>query len=657
MAVVAVVAVKATLRRPSRARPACKRLVAAFCCALLASWVGGTALAADVDPEAKHPIRAPHYGDTLFHFFQDHYFTSITTLMVSQQQQRVEPHGDEAEVLRGGMLLSYGMPRQAGEIFAQLIERGATPSVRDRAWYFLAKIRYQRGYLEEAEAAYAKIERPLKGALEDDRQLLGASLLMARADYAGAAGLLQSVDKKSPGTRYARFNLGVALIRAGDVPRGTAILDELGKAGAENEEFRSLRDRANVALGFAALTTEQPKEARTYLERVRLKGLQSNKALLGFGWAADSMKEPKLALVPWMELQQRGIADSAGLEAQIAVPYAFAKLGAFGQSLARYNEAIDAFERENAALDESIAAIRTGKLIDALIEMNASDNEMGWFFAIKDLPAMPHPDHLSQVLAQHEFQEAFKNYRDLRFLATNLAEWKDKLGVFDDMLQTRKKAFADRLPEVRQRASEVNLEALGKRRDKVSGEIEAAEAAADGVAFADSKQVELLARAAAVSEALKAPGDDAVLGPLRERARMAAGVLAWQFAQEQPVRLWEAKKEIVVIDTQLAEARRRDAALAEAQKEEPVRFELFAKRIAATDPLLAAMSPKVAALTREQQGAAQDIAVAELRQQKERLASYLTQARFAVAQLYDRANSGTRSGADAGGKAANVSPR
>ena len=94
--------------------------------------------------------------------------------------------------------------------------------MRDRAWYFLAKIRYQRGYLEEAEAAYAKIERPLKGALEDDRQLLGASLLMARADYAGAAGLLQSVDKKSPGTRYARFNLGVALIRAGDVPRGTA---------------------------------------------------------------------------------------------------------------------------------------------------------------------------------------------------------------------------------------------------------------------------------------------------------------------------------------------------------------------------------------------------------------------------------------------------
>jgi hypothetical protein len=33
----------------------------------------------------------------------------------------------------------------------------------------------------------------------------------------------------------------------------------------------------------------------------------------------------------------------------------------------------------------------------------------------------------------------------------------------------------------------------------------------------------------------------------------------------------------------------------------------------------------------------QDLAVAELTRQKERLAVYATQARFAVAQLYDRA--------------------
>ena len=49
------------------------------------------------------------------------------------------------------------------------------------------------------------------------------------------------------------------------------------------------------------------------------------------------------------------------------------------------------------------------------------------------------------------------------------------------------------------------------------------------------------------------------------------------------------------------------------------------------------MIPRVAALTLEQQGQVQELAVAELSRQKERLVAYTTQARFAVAQLYDRA--------------------
>ena len=631
------------MRRLSRAL-----LIAAACAAAI-----GPASAAD--GKTLRPIRAPHYGDTLFHFFQDHYFTSITSLMVSQQQGRVEPHDDEAEVLRGGMLLSYGMPGQAGAIFAQLIEKGARPSVRDRAWFFLAKIRYQRGYLAEAEEAFAKIESKLPPALDDDRQLLGANLLMARADYAGAAATLGTVGAQAPGSRYARFNLGIALVRAGDPTRGIPILDELGRSSAENEEYRSLRDRANVALGFAALADNHPAAARTFLERVRLQGQQSNKALLGFGWAAASLKEPRLALVPWLELAERGLGDSAALEAQIAVPYAYAEIGAFGQSLARYNSAIAAFERENTALNESIAAIRSGRLVEALIDRNPGD-EMGWFFALRDLPSLPHPDHLSLVLAGHAFQEAFKNYRDLRFLSRNLDEWNDKLGVFDDMLDTRRKAFADRLPAVRQRASEIGMASLKQRRDAVAGEIEAGTNAADGVAFADARQHALLARIAGVREALKAGGNDPSLAALHGRARLAGGALTWQLAQQFVDRAWDAKKELNAIDAQFASASERDAALAEAQREEPARIERFTARVAAARPMLQTMMPAVAALGREQQAMVQDIAVAELTQQQARLAEYATQARFAVAQLYDRANLGSASLA-AGSKEAAGAPR
>jgi hypothetical protein len=619
------------MRLRSSIRSALRRLVAA---AAMSPVLLSGAFAADAPGQ---PVKDPHYGDTLFHFYQEHYFSSVTGLMASQHFNRVAHHADEAEILRGGMLLSYGLHREAGDIFAQLIERGAAPSVRDRAWFYLAKIRYQRGFLPEAEDAIARIESHLPPELDEERGLLKANLLMARGDYAGAAGVLNGMTGSTAAGQYARYNLGVALIKSGDPTQGSTLLDELGRAPAENEEFRSLRDKANVALGFAALQDNRAEAARSYLERVRLTSLQANKALLGFGWAAAAMKQPQLALVPWMELSQRDVSDSAVLEARIAVPYAFAELGAYAQSLARYNEAIAVFERESTGLDESIAAIRAGKLVDGLLERNPGD-EMSWFWNIRQLPEMPHAGHLAPVLAQHEFQEAFKNYRDLRVLAKNLQEWQDKLGVFGDMLTNRRKAYAERLPQVRAKAGQIGLDAMQKRRDGLAAELTRAEAAADGGAFADAKQRDLLARLASVQAALKDAPNDAEFTAARERARLAAGALSWQLAQDHPLRVWEAHKGLQTIDAQLAEARRRDAELAQAQRDEPARFDRFAQRIAELDPRIKALIPRVAALSNEQQQVVQDIAVAELTRQKERLAVYATQARFAVAQLYDRAN-------------------
>jgi len=88
----------------------------------------------------------------------------------------------------------------------------------------------------------------------------------------------------------------------------------------------------------------------------------------------------------------------------------------------------------------------------------------------------------------------------------------------------------------------------------------------------------------------------------------------------------------------LVEAQQRDVALAVAERDEPARLDAFGGRIEALSARVDAMVPRVAMLTREQQNAVQELAVAELLRQKERLAAYGTQARFAVAQIYDRAS-------------------
>ena len=612
----------------------------------LAAGAATAALAAGMAAAAEppHEVRDPHYGDSLFYFYQGRYFSSITGLMASQQFERVSHHVDEAEILRGGLLLSYGMHREAAEIFTRLIDQGVKPAVRDRAWFYLAKIRHQRGLDTEAEAAIDRIQGKLPAELEEERGLLRANLMMARQDNAGAAGVLGAMTsartKAAPtiASRYARYNLGVALIRSGDVAGGTTWLDELGRAPAPDEETRGLRDQANVALGFAALQASQPEAARTYLERVRLTGLHANKALLGFGWAAAALKEPKLALVPWLELVQRDPGDAAVLEARIAVAYAYAELGAEGQSLERYNQAIAAFEQEGQALDESIAALRTGRWLDDIVELNPGE-EMGWFWRVQKLPDMlPHASHLTQLLASHEFQEALKNYRDLMFLAKNLREGADKLGVFGDMLANRRQAFAERLPAIRAKVGQAGLDVLKQRNDALVRELGEAETAVDGIAFADAKQRDLIVRLERVRATLSRLPDEPEYAAARERARLVAGALNWQLAQQHPARLWDAKKSLKTIDTELSQAQARDTALADAERTEPARFERFGERIADLDRRIQGLNPRVAALTREQREDMQDLAIAELQRQKERLLVYTNQARFAMAQLYDHAN-------------------
>jgi hypothetical protein len=607
----------------------------------MAALAGVLASAQAADAPAPKLVRDPHYGDTLFQFFQDHYFTAVTGLMVSQHFERVSRHADEAEVLRGGLLLSYGLHREAGEVFASLLEKGAAPPVRDRAWFYLAKIRYQRGLSAQALEALASIGTHLPPALDEERVLMHANLLMAGQDYAGAAKLLERLAPRPDAGLYARYNLGVALIRSGDISGGRGWLDDLGKSVSPQmpptEEYRSLRDQANLALGFASLQQDQPDAAWGYLQRVRLDGMQANKALLGYGWSLTAAKKHREALVPWTELLGRGAQDAAVLEARLAVPFSYAQLGAFGQALERYNQAIDFYSREDAALDESIAAIRAGKLIGDLLAENPGV-EMGWFSGIAQLPAMPHAGHLSQVLAEHEFQEAFKNLRDLHFLADNLKAWQDKLAVFNDMLANRRQAFAERLPKVREQAGAVSLVALQQRRYRIATALQAAEQDVDIEALATGKQQELIERVQRVNQTLAAMGPDPSLDSARVRARLATGLLTWDLARDHVDRLWAAQKDLRIIDRELGEAKQRDAALAQAQADEPARFDAFAQRTSGLAGRIAVQIPRVAALAQQQQQAAQEIAVAQLLRQKERLAVYSTQARFAVAQLHDRAS-------------------
>ena len=580
-------------------------------------------------------VREPYYGEVLFYFYQQKYFSALSHLMTAQHFGRLGAHVDEAELLRGGMLLSYGQHVEAGKIFENLIKAGAPPSIRDRVWFYLAKIRYQRGYLTEAEDALARIEGKLPGDLDDERQILHAFLLMGRQEYHQAAERLTSLQGKSDWIHYGRYNLGVALIKAGETKKGLLLLEQIGHTPAKGEELTALRDKANVALGFTYLQDGWPDLARTHLERVRLDGLMSNKALLGMGWAYSARDQQEKALVHWDELKGRNLLDAAVQESLMAVPYALGKLGAYQRSLDQYESAIGVYTREMTRLDGAIAAIRAGKLSRLLLGDDQIE-EMGWFWRLEQLPDAPESVYLAHLIAGHDFQEALKNYRDLRFAQARLEQWSSDISIYQDMLTTRRAAFANKLPAVLGSRRAQDYSRLVAARDRYARELARIETESDSLPLATEKEHELLNRLERSRQRLaRRLGTD---GETPERYRLVRGLLAWDMASDFKSRLWQAQKSLKELDGLLQETLTRRSTLEQAQQDEPRRFEVFAVRIQALAPRISALQERTRALARAQESHLGELAVAELRQQQERLAVYLTQARFAVAQIYDQSS-------------------
>ena len=163
---------------------------------LVASLSSAFAQSRDINAEPM-VVEDPHFGEVLFYFYQEDYFPAIVRLMAAQQQGQVAQHEDEAELLLGGLYLSYGHHLRAAEIFEQLLANNVNPAIRDRTWFFLAKIWQQRGYLAESAQALQNIEGTLPGSMEAERSMLQAAAPHRRRSARRGDWLAAGLDRRN----------------------------------------------------------------------------------------------------------------------------------------------------------------------------------------------------------------------------------------------------------------------------------------------------------------------------------------------------------------------------------------------------------------------------------------------------------------------------
>lgn len=580
-------------------------------------------------------VKDPHFGEVLFYFYQEDYFPAIVRLMAAQQQGQVAEHEDEAELLLGGLYLSYGHHLRAAEIFEQLLANNVNPGIRDRTWFFLAKIWHQRGYLAESAQALQNIEGALPGSMEAERSMLQAQLLIDGGQHGEAIGLLQDWTDETEWSSYARFNLAVAMVRSGQVNNGAAILDDLGRLDPFTEELSSLRDKANLALGYAYLQDGQPLAAKPALQRVRLEGPFSNKALLGVGWADAELEDYPRALVPWMELKDRNLLDPAVQESMLAIPYAMAQLDSISQAADHYLNAIEAFYEESNRIDTMIDQIESGLLFEELLAYD-SDGTTGWYWNLDNLPEGPESQYLYHLLSTNEFQEGLKNYRDLNYLAENLDGWRDSVAVFRNMLDTRELAYSQRLPKVESSLAAADLEGMVERKLQFDARLKSIETNNDALALANKREFELWGEITAIEQSPAANANIPEADDVRDKIQLLKGVLQWDLEKEFRGRLAQIRGNLRDAGEALVEAQRSRRQVDDSMRNEPQLFQSFNNRVDGLSPQIDSTLNRVNDALGRQQAFLQSIAVDELLAQKQRLNVYTVQARFALAAIYDR---------------------
>jgi tetratricopeptide (TPR) repeat protein len=587
------------------------------------------------------------FDEAFFHAYQGQYFEAIQRLdtELAQYHRLDEPQLDtlhhdinEAEFSVGDFELDYRMHYKAGRAIKRVLEGAVDEAVRNEAAFRLARIHFQKDQLDDALQALGRIQGTVPAKIKNDVEFLRANIYMATDKPNEAIEVLNHLQNDPSLAGFVAYNLGVALLQAGKKQEAIEQLEKAGRLAANDPAGLAIRDKSNLVLGSLLFESGNFDRSKQALDRVRLDGPFSNEALLRSGWADTSDKQFDRALVPWNILADREPTDVAVQEALLAVPHTYADLKLYGRAALTYGRALEVYSNQIEKIDASINSIKEGRFLTALIREESREDQT-WVIRLRTLPGAPETYYLMELMASHDFQTALHNYLDLEDLRSKLMGFQASLEAFDDIIRLRKKNYDPLLPEIDAKFRELDsrMRVRLQQRKQFDQRLHAMLTAPrpDYLATADER---IASERIALIEKKLGNSDTPESLALRRRLARLRGVLTWRVETEYPQRLTAAFKHLDELNTQVDVLNQRYEAFVRTRQAATHSYVGYDAQIARLRERTGSALKSVDILMARQGQMIESVAINQLEARRQRLVAQQIQARFGVADSYDRAS-------------------
>ncbi|MDH5230171.1 MAG: hypothetical protein OEZ58_00685 [Gammaproteobacteria bacterium] len=562
------------------------------------------------------------FRSALFDFYRGDYLQGLARMeTIAEADKTAEP---KYKLFESILLGNFNLDIEAFKGFAEVRRLNPVKTLADQALFGQILFFYERKEFDKFEHALRFKPSDLSPDKLDRLNFMILDALVRAGDWKTSASLLKKINKKSKWYHYAQFNYGVGRMLNGQAD-GWQSLDQVSRYRGKDTTLAALADKANLGLGYHFLGQNNFQKSLKFFQQVRLHGGFSSKAMLGMGWAYSNANQHRQALVAWTSLSKRNIASHAVQEALVAMPFTLNKMGASRQALSEYSLAQKRFSDYETFLSRFALTIKQQGL-DRVIP--------SWYLLADPKLASAETfenEYLGFVkenlLINEKLQQSIRIYQDLLYMEQVL----DRLEtLYDTALHAQSQLGLLRVkPNIK--ASSQQLDKIGAAIMRAEKNVQQINRSKRFMNFANETEAQVMADVRKLLQQVRQVPNREAQRRYLLTLKSIYGQVVWRLASQFEARSQKYSDELNRLESQLNQMNGQAIRLTRHDgKQVDVSETLISEKIYHARTLLDKALIHYRAEIRNE-------LKLDLQKHQEQVAYYLSQTKYAIANIYDTA--------------------